>query len=129
MAKTLKIVKDNNEYTPGKFAQYSNKGFALAAQTLNKNGLLLWLYLCNNKDGFEFTLSPTAISNELGVTIDVAKSMTSTNKGLKELEAAGFIRDGKFYAEGFAQDIKEPVENSSENLEISSEKTKIGFEF
>lgn len=122
MAKTLKIVKDSNEYTPGKFAQYSHKGFAIAAQTLNKNGLLLWLYLCNNKDGFDFTLSPTAISNELGVSIDVAKSMTSAAKGLKELEAAGFIRDGKFYAEGLDRGVEE-------QNEISSENSKIGFEF
>ena len=74
----------------------------------------MWLYLCNNKNGFDFTLSPTAISNELGVSIDVAKSMTSAVKGLKELEAAGFIKDGNFYAEGFVQDAKEPIENSSE---------------
>ena len=113
MAKTLKIIKDAEEYKPGKFAQYSIKGFSLAAQKLNKNGLLLWLYLCNNKNGFDFTLSPTAISNELGVSIDVAKSMTSAAKGLKELEAAGFIRDGTFYAEGFVQDAEEPIENSS----------------
>ena len=122
MAKTLKIIKDAEEYKPGKFAQYSIKGFSLAAQKLNKNGLLLWLYLCNNKNGFDFTLSPTAISNELGVSIDVAKSMTSAAKGLKELEAAGFIRDGKFYAEGFDQGIEE-------QNEISSENSKIEFDF
>ena len=29
MAKTLKIIKDAEEYKPGKFAQYSIKGFSL----------------------------------------------------------------------------------------------------
>lgn len=121
MAKTIKINKDMEEYKPGKFSQYSNKGFSLAAQKLNRYGLLLWLYLCNNKNGFEFTLSPTAISNELGVSIDVAKSMTKATGGIKELEAAGFIRDGIFYAEGIPQESKEQSENSSEK--------KYSFEF
>ena len=116
MAKTLKIIKDAEEYKPGKFAQYSIKGFSLAAQKLNKNGLLLWLYLCNNKDGFDFTLSPTAIQNELGVSIDTAKNMTKTSGGMKELIEAGFIKDGIFYAEGLEKESKEQNKNSSEKL-------------
>lgn len=100
MAKTLKIVKDSNEYKPGKFSQFSEKGFKLAAQKLNKTGLLLWLYLCENRDGYSWTLSPTAIVNELGVTSDVAKNMTKATGGIKELENAGFIVGDTFYAEG-----------------------------
>jgi len=101
MAKLI-IKKEAAEYKPGKFGQFSNKGFALAAQKLNKNGLLIWLYLCNNKDGYELDLSPTAVANALGVSADIAKSMTSPSKALGELEKAGFIKDGVFYAEGWS---------------------------
>ena len=119
MAKLI-IKKEMEEYKPGKFGQFSNKGFALAAQKLNKNGLMMWLYLCNNKDGYTLDLSPTAISNMLGVTIDVAKSMSGPKKGLAELESAGFIKDGVFYAEGVPAEKKE---------EVKPEKEVVTFDF
>lgn len=111
MAKII-IRKEREEYKPGKFGQFSHKGFALAAQKLNKSGLLLWLYLCNNADGYTIqVLRPTTISEELGVTIDVAKGMTSPSKGgYKELEEKGFIKDGVFYAEGVPAEEKKDAE-------------------
>jgi hypothetical protein len=118
MAK-ITIKKDKEEYKPGKFGQFSNKGFALAAQKLNKNGLLLWLYLCNNADGYTIQmLRPTTVSKELGISIDVAKKMTSTSQGYRELTEAGFIKDGIFYPEG----VPKNMQGDPKNMEGVEEK-------
>lgn len=104
MAK-ITIKKDKKEYQPGKFGQFSKKGFALAAQKLNKDGLLLWLYLCNNMDGYTIqVLRPTTVSNELGISVDAAKKMTSPSRGYGELVREGFIKDDIFYPEGVPDD-------------------------
>lgn len=130
MANKITIKKEKDEYTPGKFGQFSNKGFALAAQKLNKNGLLLWLYLCNNKDGYTIeVLRPTTVSNELGVTIDVAKSMTSPSKGYGELEEKGFIKDGVFYAEGVPKENESGAKESQESIVNLGVNKKDEFKF
>lgn len=97
MAK-IKIEK-KDKYEPGTFFTISNESYIRAAQELNKNDLLLWLYLSGFKGGIEWDLSPTAISNQLGISIDVAKAMTKSNGAYANLEKAGFIKDGVFYAE------------------------------
>jgi len=126
MANKIIIKKELEEYKPGKFGQFSMKGFALAAQKLNKNGLLLWLYLCNNKDGYTIeVLRPTTVANELGVSIDVAKTMTSKSKGYGELERAGFIRDGVFYAEG----VPKVEEGADEENPLPAVEMEDGFIF
>ncbi len=113
MAKVT-IKKDPEEYKPGKFGQFSNKGIALAAQKLNRYGLLLYLYLCDNKDGYVINvLSPTAISHAFGVTIDVAKGMTSAQKGYGELVREGFIKDDIFYPEGVPAEKPETKEEET----------------
>ena len=77
-------------------------------------GLLLWLYLCNNADGYTIQmLRPTTVSKELGISIDVAKKMTSTSQGYRELTEAGFIKDGIFYPEGVPKNM-EGVEEKEE---------------
>lgn len=85
------------KYEPGEFFQISNKGLKAAA-SLNNNGLLLWLYLCKFKNGTKWKISPQAISNELGITLDKAKKVSTI--GYQELVAANFIRDDIFYADG-----------------------------
>lgn len=131
MAKSDKtiIIKRKEKYEAGEFAQFSKKGLALAAQKLGKNGLILWMYLCENKNNYTFTISPTAMQNQLGLTEGTSKTMTKKDGAYDELVKAGFIRDGVFYADGPEEDLIEPKEKKEEEKAITvSDTTPVSAE-
>lgn len=102
MAKSDKtvIIKRKEKYEPGEFAQFSKSAFVTAAKKLSKNGLILWLYLCENKNGYKFTVSQTGIKTELELSEGVSKSITRAGGAFDELVKCGFIKDGVFFADG-----------------------------
>ena len=75
----------------GNFLQVSIDEWQTAFATLPRISFGLYLYLCGNADGFDFTLSSVAVQHALGV------SDSSYRRAVEDLLAAGYLmmRNGK----------------------------------
>ena len=56
-----------------------------AMQSLSGSAFKLYMYMCSNKDGFQFALSPTAVKRKTGV------SRNSYDRAVKSMLDAGYL--------------------------------------
>lgn len=93
--KCLIITKPINASPP--FLQISEDDWHEAYTNLTYCAFGVYLYLAQNANGYVFEYSPTAIE-----AVGLMTKSTAT-KVRKELEAKGYIQDGRFYVESPAK--------------------------
>ena len=62
-----RTVRVHRERAASDFLGIKNENWKAAARNLSPHALLLYLYLASNRDNYEFALSPTAITAEVGM--------------------------------------------------------------
>ena len=86
------------------YARFDWESLEAAMKNLSHGGFRLWVYLCRNKDGFEFGLSGAAVKEVTGI------SKTTYQNAVQELLNKGYLVWGKlkngidgliFYEEGY----------------------------
>lgn len=105
--KTLIINKKT--YTKN-FLQIGDSEWQEAFKKLKPTAFAIYLYLCDNSNGFRFDLSPQAIDNALGI------KKTAYYSAIEQLTNEKYIVDGNFYTTPFensANAEKEQIENSA----------------
>lgn len=131
---TNRIVHINkkNKYEE-KFIQIESATLGIAAGKLSKVGLRLYLYLLDNKNDFNFVLSPLAYAKWYGVESDaegIDKSKRAgVNKairdGIEDLKAFGYIEETGQNSFEFYENGKQIVSSSTaERLESPQDNEK-----
>ncbi len=80
-----KIIKIHREKCERDFLQIKKENWFAANKNLEAYGLLLYLYLAGNKDGFNLELSQEAAEREAGI------KKTSFHKYVKKLIEKGYL--------------------------------------
>lgn len=112
------IIINKKKYDKN-FLQIGIDEWQEAYKKLKPTTFAIYLYLCGNKDGYHFDLSPAAIDNALGI------KKTAYYSAIQQLEDENYIVDGNFYTTPFRVCGKSKYENSSiaENLSANENKT------
>ena len=112
------IIINKKKYDKN-FLQIGIDEWQEAYKKLKPTAFAIYLYLCGNKDGYHFDLSPAAIDNALGI------KKTAYYSAIQQLEEENYIVDGNFYTTPFRVCGKSKYENSSiaENLFANENKT------
>ena len=112
------IIINKKKYDKN-FLQIGIDEWQEAYKKLKPTTFAIYLYLCGNKDGYHFDLSPAAIDNALGI------KKTAYYSAIQQLEEENYIVDGNFYTTPFRVCGKSKYENSSiaENLSANENKT------
>ena len=112
------IIINKKKYDKN-FLQIGIDEWQEAYKKLKPTTFAIYLYLCGNKDGYHFDLSPAAIDNALGI------KKTAYYSAIQQLEEENYIVDGNFYTTPFRGCGKSKYENSSiaENLSANENKT------
>lgn len=112
------IIINKKKYDKN-FLQIGIDEWQEAYRKLKPTTFAIYLYLCGNKDGYHFDLSPAAIDNALGI------KKTAYYSAIQQLEDENYIVDGNFYTTPFRVCGKSKYENSSiaENLSANENKT------
>lgn len=110
----IHIAKTKSE--KGEFTCINIKAMSQAMRDLTSSGFKLWCYLNKNKDGYELSLSPAAVTNFTGI------SRSSYLKAFKELYNKNYLSDfflqkldveGYLFLEDAAQNSKNEYFNDS----------------
>ena len=111
------IIINKKKYDKN-FLQIGIDEWQEAYKKLKPTTFAIYLYLCGNKDGYHFDLSPAAIDNALGI------KKTAYYSAIQQLEDENYIVDGNFYTTPFRVCGKSQNENSSiaENLSANENK-------
>ena len=111
------IIINKKKYDKN-FLQIGIDEWQEAYKKLKPTAFAIYLYLCGNKDGYHFDLSPAAIDNALGI------KKTAYYSAIQQLEEENYIVDGNFYTTPFRVCGKSKYENSSiaENLSANENK-------
>ena len=112
------IIINKKKYDKN-FLQIGIDEWQEAYKKLKPTTFAIYLYLCGNKDGYRFDLSPAAIDNALGI------KKTAYYSAIQQLEEENYIVDGNFYTTPFRVCGKSKYKNSSiaENLSANENKT------
>ena len=112
------IIINKKKYDKN-FLQIGIDEWQEAYKKLKPTAFAIYLYLCGNKDGYHFDLSPAAIDNALGI------KKTAYYSAIQQLEDENYIVDGNFYTTPFRVCGKSQYKNSSiaENLSANENKT------
>ena len=112
------IIINKKKYDKN-FLQIGIDEWQEAYKKLKPTTFAIYLYLCGNKDGYHFDLSPAAIDNALGI------KKTAYYSAIQQLEDENYIVDGNFYTTPFRVCGKSKYENSSiaENLSANENKS------
>lgn len=112
------IIINKKKYDKN-FLQIGIDEWQEAYRKLKPTAFAIYLYLCGNKDGYHFDLSPAAIDNALGI------KKTAYYSAIQQLEEENYIVDGNFYTTPFRACGKSKYENSSiaENLSANENKS------
>lgn len=73
------------------FLQLSCRDIEVAAKVLSGNSFKLYIYLCQNVNGYRLEFSPQDIVDRFGI------SRAGIYNAIKELEEKQYLIDGKFY--------------------------------
>lgn len=111
------IIINKKKYDKN-FLQIGIDEWQEAYKKLKPTTFAIYLYLCGNKDGYHFDLSPAAIDNALGI------KKTAYYSAIQQLEEENYIVDGNFYTTPFRVCGKSQNKNSSiaENLSANENK-------
>ena len=111
------IIINKKKYDKN-FLQIGIDEWQEAYKKLKPTAFAIYLYLCGNKDGYHFDLSPAAIDNALGI------KKTAYYSAIQQLEEENYIVDGNFYTTPFRVCGKSKYKNSSiaENLSANENK-------
>lgn len=85
-----KVITIHKNLTPP-FLQVSKADLYNAMRTLTHSGLVLYLYLIGNQDGYRLELSKAEIVDKLQLL-----SRASYYRAVEDLEANGYIVNGSF---------------------------------
>lgn len=120
------IIINKKKYDKN-FLQIGIDEWQEAYKKLKPTTFAIYLYLCGNKDGYHFELSPAAIENALGI------KKTAYYSAIQQLEEENYIVDGNFYTSPFRVCGKSEEEENSvfeeknsaneENFSASENKT------
>lgn len=90
------------------FLQIGIKEWEKAFQDLSKNELGLYLYLSSNADGYDLTLSPALIEEELGI------KRTSYHDSITKLKKLGYLVKGQ--QDGVCEFYTTPIEPTNKSF-------------
>ena len=93
------LIITKSELTMPPFLQISQEDWQAAYKELSPSSFAVYLYMAQNKNGYHFEFSPTAIANT-GIM-----SKGKASKARQELEEKGYIEDGHFYVESRSKRI------------------------
>lgn len=134
--KVARVIR-KSKYEPGQFFQIPTSAFPDLAK-LSGNGLMLYLILAKNVNNWNAGLSPTMISNLLGISIDAAKKYTANGESSawSNLIKQGFIEEinGEyvFFVDGVPKDDEDKrkrLENDKKKEEEEKKDENGGFVF
>ena len=80
-----KIVRIQKQLEATDYLRVNNEDWHAAAKELKPTTFILYLWLASNTDGWEFALSPKAITRETGI------SKKSYDRGVDELLEMGYM--------------------------------------
>ena len=115
-----RIIKIHRASFGNKFLGIKTENFAKAYQDLNATATILYLYIANNKDGFDLAFSPRAVAMELGM------AESTTRDQFRKLIQKGYLvrknEGSNIY------DFYEVPKREETKAETQSEKADYGFE-
>lgn len=87
-----KIIIERSSDTARKdFLKVSNENLNLAMYYLTAKAFILWIYFCDNQNGYQLDLYPSDFMKKTGL------SRSTYDRAFEELEEKGYLKKSKVY--------------------------------
>ena len=117
-----KVITINREAAKSDFLGIKNENWQSAARDLGAHSLMLYLYLASNANGYHLALSPTAITNTIGMPVSTYRDQ------LKKLINKGYIVNTSGNNYDFYEVPQTDAVVNTQNIQLCKTPTVLNFE-
>lgn len=85
------IIERSSDIAKKDFLKVSNENLNLAMYYLKATTFMLWIYFCDNQNGYQLDLYPSDFMKKTGL------SRSTYDRAFEELEEKGYLKKSKVY--------------------------------
>lgn len=83
------IIERSSDLVKKDYLKVSNENLNLAMYDLKPSAFMLWIYFCDNQNGYQLDLYPVDFTNKTGL------SRSTYDRAFEELENKGYLKKSK----------------------------------
>ena len=83
------IIERSSDLVKKDYLKVSNENLNLAMYDLKPSAFMLWIYFCDNQNGYHLDLYPVDFTNKTGL------SRSTYDRAFEELENKGYLKKSK----------------------------------